>query len=319
MICGVRVKVQAPTRVERIERLLVSHFEAANTSPKRDQPEITIQFRSVPIPPDKPGDEVFRSEVLRVFACGERYVVWCGRSVLDIEPAQSRVTGFLDDGFRDMPPACQRVFLFLPFLTLFPRHGLYGVHANGLADGGVGYLIAGDSKHGKTTLSLALLREGWNYLSDDTVMLRASLRGVEALSFRRGFACDEETAARYPELAHSADPMSWKKGKVLLDVEHVYAGRRLEHCHPGVVIFSEIGTGACTELLPLDQTSAFTRLVRHSPFTLQSASEVQRHAQILRGLVSQAHCYRLRLGADVYRAPATVSRLLREIQGRCDA
>lgn len=313
-ICGVGVTVEAPSPLDDVERLLVGHFDAARTS--RDDPGITIRFDGRPVPFEERGDEVFRSEVLRVFLSGKSYFVWCGQSVLEVEPARNRATGFLDDDFRHMPPSHQRVFLFLPLLALLARHGLYGIHASGLVDGGVGYLVAGDSKHGKTTLGLALLKEGWGYLSDDTVLLRAAGRGVEALPFRLGFACDAETAARYPELRAPVDP--GKEGKILLDVAHAYAERRVERCAPGIVMFSEIGAEARSELLGLDPTCAFARLVRHSPFTLQTAAEVQRHAEVLGALVSQAACYRLRLGQDVYREPAAVSRLLREVRSSSD-
>lgn len=261
---------------------------------------------------DPEGTMVFADHGLLVFRTAEGYALRYGFSALDVILAEDRAIGCLDHAFRDAPLQCRRVFFFLPLLVLFPRYGLYGIHASGLENDGVGYLLAGNSRQGKTTLTLALLRAGWNYVSDDTVMLSADANGVEARSFRRGFACDAATIERFPELRRGTDASDWKEGKVLVDADTAYSGRRTQRCKPRVLLFPEITPEQSSRLLPLDATAAFVRLVRHSPFACSTPAEVTGQMNLFRALVAGTSSYRLLAGADVHHNPEAVSRLLRK-------
>ncbi len=171
--------------------------------------------------------------------------------------------------------------------------------------------MAGSSGCGKTTLSLALLREGWNYLSDDTILLRSCGEGVEAITFRRGFACSSHTLAWFPEL-HSGDARAapWKENKVFVDVDQIYPGKRLTRCEPAVILFTEVAQTERSRLVPVDVTTALALLVQQSPGVLTQRTAVEQQMGVLGGLVAHTRNYRLLLGKDVYGDTAAVSRLI---------
>src|SRR5262245_6678817 len=60
-------------------------------------------------------------------------------------------------------------------------------------------LIVGPSGSGKSTLTLGLIRQGWNYLSDDAILLHATPHGVGALTLRGHFYLDARARS------HNAD------------------------------------------------------------------------------------------------------------------
>jgi len=66
-----------------------------------------------------------------------------------------------------------------PLLTIalvetMKRFGRFPLHAAGLARQGKGVLVPGASGSGKSTTSVALVRAGFDFLSDDTVFLTSS-------------------------------------------------------------------------------------------------------------------------------------------------
>lgn len=72
----------------------------------------------------------------------------------------------------------------LILLWLLHGHNLYGLHANGIVKNGAGILLVGDAGSGKTTISLSLIVQGWNYLSDDVVLLARDSCGSAARAFQ---------------------------------------------------------------------------------------------------------------------------------------
>jgi hypothetical protein len=78
-----------------------------------------------------------------------------------------------------------------------------GIHAAGLASPDGALLLAGEGGSGKTTLAAALVADGWDYLSDDAVLLKA--RTLDAVGVPYSLAVKAGSwpilASLYPELA----------------------------------------------------------------------------------------------------------------------
>src|SRR3712207_4309751 len=88
------------------------------------------------------------------------------------------------------------VFTF-SLLELLRHRGLFHLHAAGLTRDGRGILLAGNTGAGKSTLTVSLVRSGWDFLSDDAVLLRAHAGGVEALAIPDEFHLDPALAHRF--------------------------------------------------------------------------------------------------------------------------
>ena len=268
------------------------------------------------------GEKVFESASLLVLKCENGFYFRCGSSELELDVSQGCGEGVLDSGFWTCPLRDRREFFLLAFLMLMRQHGLYGLHANGVAKDDSGCLIIGYSGAGKTTLSIGLLKEGWSYLSDDAIMLRKNSNGVEALAFRRGFSLTQATSVHFPELNISTTSATTpgygaasaygrlNGDKRALDLDPLFPGMFASRCVPRLMLFPEISSRSRSELIPLGYAEALTSLLGQSPGIMTDKVLVSKQLRVLTSLVEQTKSYRLLAGSDVYQRPDTVSQLL---------
>ena len=171
------------------------------------------------------------------------------------------------------------------------------------------------SDSGKSTAALNLVRSGWAYLSDDTVLLRRSDAHVQAYSFRHDFCLDPEAAEHFPELeGHDWPPSLSDTSKWQVDLEQVYPGQFAPRCTPRAVVLPEIDDAAESRLEPAAPKGVLAQLVNQGAFFLTPDAEVaDRHLRVLRQLMAQSRAYRLCAGRDVLDAPEQIDALLRPL------
>jgi hypothetical protein len=205
------------------------------------------------------------------------------------------------------------VALSMSLYVLAHQLGFYGLHAVGLVAEKRGFLFSGRSDSGKSTTALALVRQGWDYLSDDSLLLHVKEnRRVAAIGARRRFCVDPEAAALFPELASHDwprqlnDPAKW-----CVDVEMVYGVRARESCEPHVLLFPEISHSDESLLAPIGSADAISRLVLQSAYSLyKHHATAAAHFAALGCLVKQCTHRRLILGRDALTEPERLVRLL---------
>ncbi len=316
-LCGVGVHVRCHHGMDD-RRLLALLRELFVFEPASGEPDpcLELEFSSGACPTSAhPSDEIVsQSRSMTVARTEVGYCLRLGESCrVDLDLTRSRLVGVLDEHFWTYPVTDQRELFLLSLLMLMHRHGRYGLHANGLAKCGIGYLMVGASGSGKTTLSLALVRRGWKYLSDDALALRQTSTCIEALALRRGFSCTGQTSQRFSELLRPAlNGRGLSHGKRLVNVESVYSGRFVERCAPCVLLFPKVVGGPRSELIPLDETRAMLALIEQSPGVMTGRSEVAKQLKTLRLLLRQSRSFEIRVGLDVYESGASVSRLIEE-------
>lgn len=194
---------------------------------------------------------------------------------------------------------------------LLPYQNLYHLHAAGLVRGETGYLFIGESGSGKSSLSLSLVRQGWRYLSDDVLLFRPSMNGVEALSFRKRFFLDPALSRHYHEIsAHLEETSYGGDTKQLFDVESVYPDQFSPNCFPRVLIFTRIVPHAESALVPIDRASVLVRLMQQSATLFFNRQVVKAHAEALKRLLYQTTHYQLFAGVDLREDPAKISEIL---------
>jgi hypothetical protein len=204
------------------------------------------------------------------------------------------------------------IFTF-PLLELLRHRGLFHVHAAGLARGERGVLLPGDTGAGKSTLTVTLIRAGWDYLSDDALLLRAGPTGVEALAVPDEFHLDPALGERFPELAGLAEREPYSAGRRrAFRPEEVYARSPVPACMPSVLLFPQISPGG-TRAEAMAPSQALTALIRVSALVLLDERVAASHLDALRRLVSQCRCYRLYHGPDALADPERVSRLVEQL------
>lgn len=217
-------------------------------------------------------------------------------------------------------PAEERCLIGLLILSLFAlvrRREFYPLHAAALARGERGLLIIGPSDVGKSTLAYSLVRAGWDYLSDDLVLLHESNGGinvnVSVHPFRRLFGLDPEAASAFPEIKEVSRPHLAGGPKWAVDVEALRPGQFTDRCIPHVILLPKIANRPHSEIRKAGVAEAIRSAMHESPLLALEPDRVPQHMNALKQLVTQTSAYRLRAGRDLKGNPARADALLRPL------
>jgi hypothetical protein len=291
-----------------------ARLKAFTSGPERRE-DLRFDFRSDATHPERPLDGVLRAvyepergEVLYDDA-GDRLHMRFDRIRAMCDP----VEGHTRVSVCDTDPADRWLLshpvLTLPLLESLKRRGLYSLHAAGLGRAGRALLVAGSSGAGKTTLTIALARAGFDFLSDDMLFLSTRTGGVRVHAFPDEVDVTDSTARFFPELCplltRPRQP-GWPKWS--FRVETVYRTNVAWTCAPAAVVFPRIAHTAGSRLEPMRSDEALLELLPNVLLTEPRAC--QAHLAALAELTSSTPCYRLWTGADFDALPALLGALL---------
>lgn len=190
--------------------------------------------------------------------------------------------------------------LSLAAALLLARTRRYLLHCAAVRapDGGV-WMLAGDSRAGKTSTALGLARQGWDLISDDHVVVRPVTAGWQVDG--------------WPRLMHPDE--GWREG--------VITSRRTLLDPRGESVITVQGTGLLkavllptvvqgaqtTEFAPAPSSDALAMLMRQTAWSLTERAVA---AVALRDLtfIAAMPAFHLRLAPDTYREPARLAELL---------
>jgi HPr kinase/phosphorylase len=193
--------------------------------------------------------------------------------------------------------------IFNAAMVAMRRCGLYELHAAGVVSpSDEGILVVGPSGSGKSNLAAQLASAGWQYLSDDTVLLYSRNGIVHAHALRRMFALTDEvfSAARLAESdSIEVSVVPFDPFKKRFEPAPVFPGRFRLSCKPTRVLFSRIQNGAATRLELLNRSETMARLIRMCPWACYDKATAQAHLEVLGGLARQADGFALLAGADL--------------------
>jgi hypothetical protein len=188
-------------------------------------------------------------------------------------------------------------FVTLPLIELLKRRGMYTLHAAGLSINGRGFVLPGNSGAGKTTLAVALVRAGFDFLSDDLLFLRPGRHSLRMLGFPDQSDVADETVSMFPELGSALTTAGIGAGrKSQIRVEEFYGAKTIWECRPELVIFPRIGQTERSVLAPVGRDEALLELLPN--MFLTEAASSQAHLDALTRLAQEARCYRLETGRD---------------------
>jgi hypothetical protein len=211
-----------------------------------------------------------------------------------------------------LPEPLQQRFWACGLLRLLRRVGVFGLHAALVESPSQGsILLTGASGSGKSTLTLGLVRDGWRYVSDDSVLLRLEDGAVEALALRKPLSILQSEATRLPEfLAAAALPRKGSEGKYRLELRERFPDSFVPAAQPTVLLLCRIIAAAHSRLDPVEPITAFKELVQQSGLNLVDAHTARPQFSLLRQLLHQCRVYALGAGHDLYETPSALTDLL---------
>lgn len=158
-----------------------------------------------------------------------------------------------------------------------------------VAPDGEAWLLVGDAFTGKTTTTVNLIREGWDYVSDDHVVLgRAPGGGVvvegwpRAFHLDRGYRSGASVGERDPVDPAEFGPGGWRRSAPLRGA-----------------LFPTVAAELPTVSEPIAAADALARLIRQSPWLLADRVAVRDVLALLADAVA-GPVLALRLGRDSY-------------------
>ena len=288
-----------------------------HTSERRPSLSLTVRQSGLPFDVPCTARAVFHTDGLTGFESGRHFYLATGASLLHLYAEQGWGEAQLAPAFFHQPPLLRQQFWAFGLLKLLRPLGVYGLHAAGVVTGaGQGLLITGDAGSGKSTLTIGLVRQGWRYLSDDAVLLRAQPEGVEMLALRKPFSVNADAAAAYADLPLGEEnSQTAGKRKRRVDMHAAYPEQYVPTCRPRTLLVSRIVSQPHSTLRPLERLSALRHLLVQSGPQLFDHRTMAQHLEVLKRLVHQAVTYELLAGRDLYHFPGQLVRLLADVEG----
>ncbi|MEE8148202.1 MAG: hypothetical protein V3T24_11400 [Longimicrobiales bacterium] len=197
--------------------------------------------------------------------------------------------------------------------------GLQALHAGLIAKGDDGVLVAGPSRVGKTTTSLACLMGGLQFLSDDYVALESSADGFLGHTLFGSAYVEGEHLKRFPLLApHAIAARYSDEEKLLIPLARVGSGTMSPVTRVRALLLPTITDSPSTRLRPAGKGEAFRRLAPSSLLVLRRAGVDEgrgRHEELeqLSRLVSTLPSYWLEIGGAIEQIPERIGGLLEEV------
>lgn len=227
----------------------------------------------------------------------------------------NQIDVYLESGLAVAPRRLCHMTLQFAVLEALRHHGLFYLHAACVArPDGRSIVLAGDAGDGKSTIAAALIRAGYDYLSDDAVFI--DMRGVKPrlVAYHKHFHMTDDLRSRlFP-----GQTGEWLGEKWAIDPEGLFPGRRRRGvAQADLLIFPRITAAARSELTQLSPAETMGALFRTSTQVFFDRALAGRHLAALRGLASTAPAFRFSAGRDVYLDPGAYALHLGE--GACDA
>ncbi len=189
--------------------------------------------------------------------------------------------------------------LTLAAACLLPRLDRTLVHAAAIvAPGGTAWLLPAGTFSGKTTTCVNLIRLGWDYLSDDHVVLGRGADGIAVEGWPRRFNLDTGY-----ERGRSAGV------RARVEPETFGPGRWRRTAPLGGLLFPRVRPERPTELSPASAADALAGLLQQSPWLLADPPAAPAVLALLQE-AARAPSFRLELGLDTYRDGARLAEVL---------
>jgi hypothetical protein len=313
---GLRMEVWGPEEIVKVVADRFVDFPPGRACP----PDLQFVFDSVKSPelhqilrPEGPSRPFYQTDVgkaayfptqdLGYIQYGPRASVWfrpasgeCRISILQTEAGQ-------------LLWLATHPLLNIPLQEMLKRRGKYPIHAAGVARNGRSLLLPGTSGAGKSTLTIALLRAGFDLLSDDLILLEPD-DGLKALGFPEKIKATHETLLLFAEL-NAVNGAVRQQGwpKYLLRASGIYSSSIAWRTVPAAIVFPTIVNQQQSVLSPLSTDEAFIQL--SSSVLLTETKSTRSHLSILAEVCRTTPAYRLQTGRDFDRVGSLLGGLLR--------
>jgi len=312
-LCGVTIEVSATEEVAALIGARLRFFRSTTPQPASIVFDIRADrdggFAARPDGPGRPVYDTPRGQLMYFEGPDQLFVEYPGYLRMLCSPASGLVqSALVSDGIASVVAAYPLFTIAL--MELMKRQGRFPLHAACVAREGRGLLLVGMSGSGKSTLTAALVTMGWDFLSDDMVLVTREAGATWVSGLSDEIDCSDETVGMIDELRHFAGrPMLAGRGKHLVDVEEAFGALPVPACRPRALVLPAVSGERRSVVKPISASHALRQLAPNILLTHSAAT--QAHLDVLGELVREVPCYSLATGTDLSYA----GRCLEEILG----
>jgi len=274
---------------------------------------LTIQSSPPPLPAD--ASLVVKTPVTHTYRRGHQYYFTSkDGSLIQFDSATRHCEAFIHPEIQnEMSTICSLVSG--PLIESMKSAGRFYLHAAGLWHNGIGYLISGDGGCGKTTSALNLVRSGFDYVSDDSLLMDARDGNIRLYPWYRDFHLSQDLCRRFGELNCLMAENQLEGDKVSVDVSQYFQGSCRHWIEPDVIIFPCIRSHQTSLLSSLGPMDMFTRLMKQILLASDPVT-AERQLETIKTLVRQTSGFELLGGRDLLEDPDKLISLLTRLPVR---
>ena len=274
---------------------------------------VTIQSSPPPLPSD--ASPVVKTPVTHAYRRGSHYYFTSkDGSLVQFDSAKRHCKAFIRPEIQnEMSTICSLVSG--PLIETMKSAGRFYLHAAGLCHNGISYLISGDGGCGKTTSALNLVRSGFDYVSDDSLLMDARDGTIRVYPWYRDFHLSPDLCRRYGELDGLVAEHQSEEDKVSVDVSQFFQGSYRHWIEPHVIIFPRIRSHPTSVVSSLGPTDMFTRLMKQILLASDPIT-AERQLETIKTLVGQTSGFELLGGRDLLQDPDKLVSLITRLPVR---
>lgn len=285
--------------------------------PRGERP-LKFELHPVEHPPSFPSEAVkvirgphassCRSGKMILFVSGD------GRSVISLDPVKREAQGYLN---RQLSEDSEKFFSLLgSFVTEALKFlGLYFLHGACVCGNGKAYLFSGKSGSGKSTASFNLVRQGFQFVADDSLFFTEREGQIVVSPYYTKFHVDKKIVDLCPDMAGVGKLKDSRKGitRVRVNMREFYPDSFIPSLRPDYIIFPRIVHRGKSALSQLKQREVYRRLLKQTILAVD-AQIARRQLLALEKLVKQVKGFEFISGKDMYEDPKMLPGLLAEIE-----
>lgn len=281
---------------------------------------LTFEVHLVSEPPCIPPEAVKAIEGPHALSynCGEKtlFVSRSGSSMISLDLAKNEAEGFFDRKFSE---DLSKFFSMLGFTIteILKYQGLYFIHGACVYGRGRAYLFSGSSGAGKTTAAFNLVRQGFQFVADDSLFFSLRNGEIVVTPYYTNFHVDKSVVIRCPEISGAKELKDSPRGftRMRVDMSKTYPGSFVPSLKPERIIFPRIARSGESSFSPFNQIEVYKRLLKQTILAVDT--EILRNQlQALEKLTKQVKGFELVTGKDMHEDPKILPFLLDQMESK---
>lgn len=250
---------------------------------------------------------------------GHAHLVYAGfdpGSSIMINLTTRRIVGRLSPDFAEDTAYWNRVVFPMLLSITAASIGILEVHCACVAKDGQGLLLAGPTRSGKSTLTLALGSLGFGFLADDRTFCSFRRHKLSAYGLLTDLKLRSDSAAWFPYAATKLRGGGWNNGDERRFEPKSLHLSRVTHCEPRCIVFLQRHDSTDLSFAPISRLEAERRIQADLMAEFSEAFDLQ--CAVMSRLL-ELPCFVLQYGANPWTTADRLARCFDEVVNRATA